>query len=358
LPADLGFYDLRLPEVREQQAALARRYGIYGFCYYHYWFNGRRLLSRPFDEVLKSGSPDFPFCLCWANENWTRAWDGGEHQVLLAQEYSPKDDLEHIQSLIPAFRDPRYIHIDGRPVFLVYRTELLPDPAETAKIWREECKRSGVGEPYLARVEHFVTDIDPLSIGFDAAVEFAPDGNHVGRYKFRGPLPTLLAKLGLFSTAFAEHKVVRYPAMVEGMLRKPEPAFKRFHCVTPMWDNSPRRKTQARIYVDSTPERYQYWLARTVERTARRFSGDERIVFVNAWNEWAEGCHLEPDLRWGHGYLQATSAALQEAAEGSTVTPVQTETPMRPARLRRWYWALREGIAEQFDLLRALVGRF
>ena len=132
LPADLGFYDLRVPEVRDAQADMARSYGIAGFCYYHYWFNGRRLLNRPFDEVLVSGRPDFPFCLCWANENWTRTWDGTDRQVLMPQQHSPEDDRAHFDHLLPAFRDRRYVRVDGKPLFLVYRTELLPDPARTA----------------------------------------------------------------------------------------------------------------------------------------------------------------------------------------------------------------------------------
>src|SRR5450755_1537677 len=193
VPADLGFYDLRVPEVREQQASLARQHGIHGFCYYHYWFNGRRILERPFNEVLASGKPDFPFCLCWANENWTRVWDGGEQNVLLQQHYSAQDDLAHIQALIPALADPRYIRINGRPLLLVYRTELLPEPARTAEIWRAEALRGGVGDLYLARVENFVSSVDPASIGFDAAVEFAPLGAQVGKIKFRGPTHRLLA---------------------------------------------------------------------------------------------------------------------------------------------------------------------
>src|SRR6266478_229140 len=143
LPGELGFYDLRLEEVRQRQAALAREYGLYGFCYYHYWFNGRRILERPFKEVLASGKPDFPFCLCWANENWTRVWDGGGQDVLLQQHYSAEDDRQHIRWLANAFRDPRYIRIGGRPLFLVYRTELLPDPARTAAIWRNEVAKAG-----------------------------------------------------------------------------------------------------------------------------------------------------------------------------------------------------------------------
>ncbi len=151
LPADLGFYDLRLPESRLAQAELARAHGIGAFCYYHYWFNGRRILQRPFDEMLSSGQPDFPFCLCWANENWTRAWDGMEREVLLGQRYSAEDDLDHIRWLCNAFADPRYLRINGRPLFLVYRIEDLPDPAATAERWRAEARALGIGELYPGR---------------------------------------------------------------------------------------------------------------------------------------------------------------------------------------------------------------
>ena len=174
LPADLGFYYLRVPETREAQADLADAYGITGFCYYHYWFNGRRLLSRPFDEVFRSGRPRFPFCLCWANENWTRRWDGHEHEVLLAQQYSPEDDRHHMEHLLPALADERYVRIHGRPFFLVYRTGNLPDPARTADVWREVCVKAGLPNPYLAGVESLGHEVDPRDIGFDAAVEFAP----------------------------------------------------------------------------------------------------------------------------------------------------------------------------------------
>ncbi|MCB1780181.1 MAG: glycoside hydrolase family 99-like domain-containing protein, partial [Candidatus Competibacteraceae bacterium] len=139
LPADLGFYDLRVPEVRDEQATLARQYGIYGFCYYYYWFAGKRLLNRPLDEVVQSGHPDFPFCVCWANENWSRRWDGLDTEILIAQEHSDKDDLSFIRTLEPALRDRRYIRVNDRPLLLVYRPNLLPDPARTADLWRRSC---------------------------------------------------------------------------------------------------------------------------------------------------------------------------------------------------------------------------
>src|SRR5262249_47266129 len=175
-PADLGYYDLRLAETRRQQAALARAHGIDAFCYYHYWFGGKRLLERPFDEVLASGDPDFPFMLCWANENWTRRWDGQENAVLARQQYSADDDRAHGRWLATAFRDERYVRVDGKPMFLVYRASQLPDPKRTTQIWREEAAKAGVGELYLCRVESFGSEHgDPAALGFDAAVDFQPN---------------------------------------------------------------------------------------------------------------------------------------------------------------------------------------
>ena len=358
LPADLGFYDLRLPEVREAQAELAREHGIHGFCYYHYWFNGRRILERPFNEVLGSGKPDFPFCLCWANENWTRVWDGGDRNVLLEQHYSHEDDRAHIQSLIPAFKDPRYIRINGKPLFLVYRTELLPDPAATAAIWREEAAKAGLPGLYLARVENFVKDIDPAAIGFDAAIEFAPDAAKGGRLLFRGTLASFLSKSHLLPRVFQDNQVYSYPATAHGMLSKAEPAYTWFRCVAPMWDNSARRRINANIFVHSTPSAYRSWLKRILARTQERYAGDEQIVFVNAWNEWAEGCHLEPDQKWGRAYLEATRRALEETSqERASVGGGDAATGKPPNPLKRLYWQLAESFSGFLTLLEAVVWR-
>ncbi len=181
IPGELGYYDLRLPQARQAQAELAKEYGIYGFCYYHYWFNGKLLLNQPLDEVLASGEPDFPFCLCWANEDWTRAWDGRSGSVLIKQDYNDKDDLHHIMYLKHIFEDTRYIRIDGRPLFLVYRANRMPNPKRTTKIWREQARKHGIGELYLCRVESFPDEhTDPGAIGFDASVEFQPDWPDLG----------------------------------------------------------------------------------------------------------------------------------------------------------------------------------
>lgn len=310
IPADLGFYDLRSGEVREAQAQMAREYGIHGFCYYHYWFNGRRLLGRPLDEVLTTGRPDFPFCLCWANENWTRVWDGGSGDVLIRQDYSEEDDRQHIRWLAQVFDDRRYIRIDGRPLLLVYRASILPDPARTVAIWREECGRLGVGQPFLCRVEGFPDERgDPADLGFDAAVEFQPDLVNIGRPLRRKKSWIALRKLGLSNQEYGKHRIHSYGDLVERMLRRPPPPYQRFRCVTPSWDNTPRRKTHGVILTDSTPALYERWLRATIETSASEAAG-EPLVFVNAWNEWGEGAHLEPCRRWGRGYLEATRNAL------------------------------------------------
>ena len=301
IPADLGFYDLRLPETREAQAHLAQQYGITGFCYYHYWFNGKRLLHRVFDEVMITGKPDFPFCLCWANENWTRSWDGGDKKILIGQQYSQEDDLKHITWLIRAFKDPRYIKIQGKPLLLIYRTSDLPDPGKTAALWKEEVQKNGFPDLYLCKVESFANEhTDPHDLGFDAAVEFQPDWSRLGEESNRHP--------GLH--------VFNYSDVVENMIKKSEPRYQRFPCVTPSWDNSPRRGQDGVIFHDSQPFLYEKWLRHAVSKVRRKPS-DERIVFINAWNEWGEGNHLEPDQRNGHAYLHATKRALTVTTEKS-----------------------------------------
>lgn len=311
LPADLGFYDLRLPESREAQARLARDHDIYGFCYYHYWFNGRRILERPVNEILASGRPDFPFCLCWANENWTRRWDGGDQEVLLAQHYSEADDRAHLRSLVPALRDPRYIQVRGRPFLLIYRASLLPDPARTVATWREEAAVAGLPGLFLANVESFVTDhgLAPKA-GFDAAVEFAPDWTCLPPRLGRSRFERWRARLTGRDQGYLQHRVYDYRELRDRSLAKPPPDYLRFRCATPSWDNTARRKANAIILANASPDEYQAWLRPLVAEAASR-PPDERIVFVNAWNEWAEGNHLEPCQQWGPAYLQATRDALR-----------------------------------------------
>lgn len=316
-PGELGYYDLLDPSVREAQAALAKEYGIYGFCYYHYWFNGRRLLERPFNEVLSSGKPDLPFCLCWANENWTRAWDGMNEHVLMAQKYCEDDDRRHIRWLIGAFRDKRYIRVNGKPIFLVYRASLMPDPSRTASIWREEAAKSGIGEIFLCKVESYPEEGgDPSGMGFDAAVQFPPNWR-TQRVSWVDNVLSFgkhtLSKL-MPGNVLLDHRVADYQAYAERDKRLPKPGYKRFPGVMPGWDNSPRRQSRAAIFKGSSPEIYGAWLEEAIRRSMEDLSGDERMVFINAWNEWGEGNHIEPCQKWGRAYLEATRKALCSAS--------------------------------------------
>ncbi len=299
LPAELGFYDLRLAEVREQQATLARDHGLHGFCYYYYWFAGKRLLERPVEEMRASGRPDFPYCFCWANENWTRRWDGADHDVLIAQDPHRTDDERFIRDLLPHFRDPRYIRVCGRPLLIVYRIGLLPSPLESARIWREIALREGVGDLYLCAAKTYETG-NPTRYGFDAIVEFPPHGVMIApnnrpydiiNPEFRGA-------------------IYDYRQLVVSHLLNPDPGYQVHPTVMPGWDNTARRRDLANIFVHSTPEFYEVWLREIVARVVERNVPEERLVFVNAWNEWAEGAHLEPDLRYGRQFLQATRRAI------------------------------------------------
>lgn len=312
-PADLGYYDLRLPVIRQQQADLAYQYGIDGFCYYHYWFTGKQLLERPVAEILSSGRPDFPFCLCWANENWTRRWDGQDQEVLIAQQYSPADDLAHIQVLLPYLHDPRYIRIENKPLFLVYRSTALPDPRATTTLWRQQAHASGLEGLYLVKVESFPTERQrhPARDGFDAALDFQPDWGSLPPQGQPSHRWKLLNKFGTASPhPFRTNRVFSYPEVVSAMLARSPVNYPRIPCVVPSWDNTARRRNGgATIFHGSTPEAYRRWLrvVLTDRPTLNRLP--EPIVFINAWNEWAEGNHLEPDLRWNHGYLEATRQA-------------------------------------------------
>jgi lipopolysaccharide biosynthesis protein len=309
LPADLGFYDLRLAETRQAQADLAREYGIHGFCYYHYWFSGRRLLERPFDEVLALGTPDLPFCICWANENWSRSWDGSSHHLLVSQQYSLEDDLEHIRFLVPALRDPRYVRIEQKAMVLVYRVEGLPYPEKTAEIWRTEAIRQGVGDLYLVSVESNFgpSPRNPGAFGFDCALQFEPNRCHYATN-------SLSLRVGRrMKNLLTGDSIWSYPTLYRSWLEQPTPSYRRFDCVTPMWDNSARRgKRAATIFTGSTPELYENWLRDAVAR-AQPYADGLKWVFINAWNEWAEGCHLEPCQRWGRSYLKSTKRVLEEA---------------------------------------------
>ena len=324
LPADLGFYDLRSPEARAAQAELAADYGIYGFCYFHYWFHGRQLLERPVNEILRTSEPDFPFCLCWANESWSRRWDGGDNEVLIEQCYSEADDLAHIRALLPFFLDERYIRVMGCPLFAVYRASKLPDPRRTTDLWRREAERVGLRGLFLVRVESHMEFGDPREIGFDCSLEFQHGGRlHLDRPDRRIPRRSWWhrRKLRTAEHAFYDHAIYDYQDLVGHGLNKPVLPYPRIPCVCPGWDNSARRKMGAIILINSTPDLYEGWLREIVARRRSNMLpgspgliSSDSLVFINAWNEWAEANHLEPCQRWGRGYLEATRRALSVPA--------------------------------------------
>lgn len=317
IPADLGFYDLRLPETRAAQADMARQAGLAGFCWYHYWFSGRKVLDRPFDAVLKDPGYDFPFMLCWANENWTRAWDGGSHQVLLEQSYSDADTVAHAEHLIPAFSDPRYIRIADRPVFAVYNTSEVPDALRWSDLFRKTCQAHDL-DPYLIRVERYLDDDTrpPGELGFDAALEFQPFSRSFRRWLETRPdlkrapgrrlLHRLRRELGRYRALDMHYDL---EAFVGYDVCQEQEDYLCFPGVCPSWDNSARRPNgKGIIFRNSSPQLFGDWLATKTQ--SFKAKGDENLIFINAWNEWAEGCHLEPCLRNGAAWLQAVKKSM------------------------------------------------
>jgi len=308
VPGELGYYDLLDPEVQRRQVELAKLYGVGGFCLYFYWFNGKRPLEKPVENYLNDAKLDLPFCLCWANENWTRRWDGRENEVLIGQNHSPEDDLAFIEHISKYMRDPRYIRIDGRPLLIVYRPNLLPSARETAQRWREWCRNNGVGELYLAYTQSFVR-VDPSIYDFDAAIEFPPN---MKAKNFE--LPNLSMSVKRLRRDFS-CEVLDWRPCVELSRNYADPGYTLFRSVCPSWDNTPRRKNASRVLVNNSPKVYHEWLLNAINETRRRFHNpDERLVFVNAWNEWAEGAYLEPDAGYGYAFLEATRLALAGAA--------------------------------------------
>ena len=318
LPADLGFYDLRLREVRHEQIALARQYGVDGFCYHYYWFSGTRILNRPLDEMLHDPESSMPFCLCWANENWTRRWDGADRDLLIAQKHLPTDDLDFIGSLIPFFRDPRYIRLNGAPFFIVYQPQSLPDPLRTVTRWREYCERIGIGTIHICAALTNDNE-DYAQLGFDSGVQFPPHNcqceNANDLVDFYSPF---------------HGRVVEYERFAASYLDRTYPNANVFRTVSPSWDQTARVGSRAFMLLNGTPSNYEYWLSESIRRTIQGFPGEERMVFVNAWNEWAEGCHLEPDRRFQRQFLEATLRARSNRSGKTTFEDVGLPKPAGP----------------------------
>jgi hypothetical protein len=309
LPSELGFCDLRVPETRIAQADLAREYGIEGFCYWHYWFAGKRLIERPFQEVLASGAPDFPFCLAWANQSWTGIWHGEPGRKLVEQTYPGDADFEeHFNAVLPAFRDPRYIRVDGKPLFLVYDPQDLPDARKFTDLWRNLARRAGLEGLYL--IGSTDPKGNPGDKGFDAAI---PDHPLRCIEKIRSPFGRFTNKLCVSLTGRTRRqlrsaiapapRVCRYADYVKWSLTE-EPCRPDWHpVVLPNWDNTPRSGVRGVVLQGSTPELFGLHLREGISRAVQD-DPERRIVFVKSWNEWAEGNYMEPDTEFGSAYLR------------------------------------------------------
>lgn len=310
IPSDLGFYDLRLAECRMEQEKLAQDYGIFGFCYYHYWFNGHLIMEKPVEAKLKNPAETLPFMFCWANENWHRNWAGGFNKSLIEQHYSEEDDVAHFNYLLPFFKDPRYIRVDGKPVFCVYRPALFPNFDATVELWQKMASQHGF-QLYICKFEagrEWGPRYMPASA--DAAVEFQPL-NCEGwdrKYAWKSKIGE---RIGLKKYAYKD--LLPYSKYVDFQMTKPKfSEYKRFPCVMPGWDNSSRRVNMAfRCFTGNTPALFEKWF-RYVYENFSPYSLEENFIFINAWNEWAEGCHLEPDLKFGRGFLEAVKNVVKK----------------------------------------------
>ena len=294
---DIGYYDLSDVNVMVKQAQMAKKYGIYGFSYYYYWFNGRKLMEKPLENMLNTPDVDIPFCLFWANHNWTRSWDAGNKEILLEQTYDENTHEKFIDDLIPYFNDRRYIRIDNKPLLLIYQADQIPNPKASVKNWRKYAKNKYGLDLYLVTIQQN-NSLPPNVLGYDAVLESAP--NYTAG----------------FTSILEESKKPQLPSDVEMTfydylknimyyILSPRPFYKKFGCVYPMWDNTARRKKKlAWMFYGATPDLFQKFLVEMTLKTIKYFKPEEQFLFINAWNEWAEGTHLEPDKKYGYTYLE------------------------------------------------------
>jgi hypothetical protein len=325
LPADLGFYDLRVPEVREEQAQLARNAGVEAFCYWHYWFgNGRRILDRPFEEVRDSGKPDFPFCLAWANQSWSGIWHGNPSTTLIKQEYPGRADEEaHFRWAQKAFEDPRYLTVDGSPMFAIFQPHNLPSTEGFISHWRELGAKAGYPGIYFVAISNkYAAGVDlyrdPILAPFDAVTPLVPQDylDTAGEDTKRFDLTRRMKELNfgwrlnkLKGRRWQRPTRIQYAAVVARALQDMPPGERYLPSVLPGWDNTPRSAHRGVVYEGETPELFKIYLQKAVERVAC-YTEQRRIVFLKAWNEWAEGNYVEPDSLSGHDYLEAIYSVL------------------------------------------------
>jgi len=311
LPGELGYYDLRLIEIQKRQIELAKNYGLHGFCYHYYWFDGEKVMDTPLQQVLDNPDLDFPFCINWANENWTKRWDGLDQDVIYTQNHTLEDDIAFLEAIKPILTDKRYIKVNNKPLLMLYRPSLFPDIKATVARWREHAVQIGIGELYLV-MTHSFENIDPTTLGFDAAVDFAP--NH-----FKAD--NIIEEQQYYNKDFTGN-VYDYDSLINYNLEYEEPSYTKFRSLCPSWDNEARKPGKGTVFQNATPAKYKKWLEHLVKYTEHHRKGDEKLLFVNAWNEWAEGAYLEPDRKLGYAYLEATYDILKKKSESKKLIVV------------------------------------
>lgn len=319
---DIGYYHLDSVETLRRQAEMMARAGVHGLIFYHYWFSGRLILEKPAQLLRDEPSVDLPYCFCWANENWTRRWDGNEREILLKQVYSPDDARAFIRYLIPFFKDPRYIRVEERPVLLVYRPASLEGATDYLAIWREECAAAGLPAPFVvATLTRGATT--PKTFGMDAAVE-RPLHDWTD-----GAVPELRPTVRPYWPI--NGSILDYSAVADHYMGVTvSPDFPLFRSLIPVWDNTPRYGSEAYIVHNFSPRKMQQWLEHAIRDSEARLPADRRFIVVNAWNEWAEGAHLEPDCRYGYAYLNSVGRALADIPfDGSDRVRVEAVTTLR-----------------------------
>lgn len=321
LPADLGFYDLRLAEILRSQIDLAKSYGIHGFCFHYYWFDGQKVMDLPIHQFLSNPDMELPFCICWANENWTRRWDGLDSEIILQQNYTREKCLDFIKDILPILTDARYITVAGKPLLVIYRPLLIPDLVQVVEAWRLEAQKAGLPGLWLVCAQAFGLT-DPRSVGFDAAVEFPP-------HKINERIEDIPPPDGLWNTEFKGH-IWRYAdAAAESITRAVRP-YPLYRCAFPSWDNEARKISAGNSFFDANPPDFGEWLATCSSYARETSSHYDNFVFVNAWNEWAEGAHLEPDRHFGYAWLEQV-ANQAEKRYSFNVPSLSYSVPLTPS---------------------------
>lgn len=326
VPADLGYYDLRMPEVREAQAEMAREAGIEGFCYWHYWFgNGKKLLERPFTEVLNSGKPDFPFCLGWANHSWTnKSWEVGtrrtKESTLMEMIYNKEEYIKHFNEVLPAFKDKRYIQVDGKPLFLVFRPLEIPNPREFIELWQKMAKENGLKGIYFVGIAYnmlpqdqtlknilFKNAPDKAALYYKAVLEAGYDavssrGYHRADYYCRSLIDVLWRGISMRLFKHTPVSKCEQKKINKYLYVKEDEWENVFPTLLPNWDRTARSGAKARVYTNSTPKVFGEQLKHVLTLSSGK-KDEHKITFLMSWNEWAEGNYVEPDLKYGHGFL-------------------------------------------------------